>query len=168
VVVSPEQADLVFTIEFPVPTPVAWHYLTDPGKKSQAFSGFAIFSPQARPGGRNGPGASNHCAHGKDYKGSTIETFLDWRPFDYLTVESVEGKLVLRETYQFEPTADGQKTRLEVLTQIVTLPLPRWLKRIFVKLFVAKKLTMPYYAIAQLMAKESVPETLDITPQPVA
>jgi len=167
VIVSPEEADLIFSIELPAPTPVAWHYLTDPGKKSKAFNGFAIFTPKSRPGGRSGPGASNHCAHGKDYQGSTIETFLDWRPFEYLTVESVEGKMVLRETYRFEPSIDGRETRLQVFTQIVSMPLPRWLKRLFIKLFVAQKLTFPYYALAQLIAKESVSETIDASAQPV-
>jgi hypothetical protein len=167
VIVSPEEADLIFSIELPTSTPIAWHYLTDPEKKSKAFSGFAIFTAKSRPGGRSGPGASNHCAHGKDYQGSTIETFLDWRPFEYLTVESVEGKLVLRETYKLEPTSNGRQTRLQVFTQIVSIPLPRWLKRIIVKLFVAQKLTTPYHAIAQLIVKEQAAETIDALTQPV-
>jgi hypothetical protein len=168
VIVSPEEADLIFSIELPAPPPVAWHYLTDTGKRSKAFSGFAIFTPKSRPGGRNGPGASNHCAHGKDYKGSTIETFLDWRPFEYLTVESVEGKMILRETYKLEPSPDSSKTRLQVITQIVSIPAPHWLKRPLVKFFVAKKLTTPYFAIAQTIANERAPEAMEQFMQPVA
>lgn len=168
VVVQPEESDLIFSIELPAPPPVAWHYLTDPQKKSQAFSGYAIFTPMVRPGGRNGPGASNHCAHGKDYKGSSVETFLDWRPFDYLTVESIDGKMVIRETYKLEPSADGSKTHLQVFTQIVTLPFPRWLKRLIIKLFVAKKLTTPYFAIVETIAEERAPEATEQFMQPVA
>jgi hypothetical protein len=166
VIVSEEEADLIFSIELAAPTPVAWHYLTDPGKKSKAFNGYAIFTPKTRPGGRSGAGASNHCAHGKDYKGSTIETFLDWRPFDYLTVESVEGNMALRETYQLEPISDGRMTRLQVRTQILSLPIPLWLKRPFIKLFLEQKLTQPYHAIAQIIREESAPESIERSPQP--
>lgn len=167
VFVQPEESDLTFSMELPAPVPVAWHFLTDPGKKSKAFEGSAIFTPKSRPGGRNGPGASNHCAHGKDLKGSTIETILDWRPFNYLTLESVEGKMVIRETYRFEPILDGRKTRLHIFTQIVSMPLPRWLKRLLIKVFAARQLIMPYYAIAQLIAKERPAENNEVLPQPV-
>ena len=168
VIVPPEEADLIFSIEFPAPAPVAWHYVTDPGKKSQAFNGYAVFTPKSRPGGRHGPGASNHCAHGKDFKGTTIETFLDWRPFEYLTIQSVEGKMVIWETYRFEQILEGRETRLHVFTQIVSMQLPRWFKRPLVKLFAAQKLIMPYHAMAEFMTNDYVAGTAEQLMQPVA
>jgi hypothetical protein len=168
ILVSPEEADLTFSIKLPAPVPAAWHYLTEPEMKSQIFKGHAIFTVKSRPGGRTGPGASNHCAHGKDFKGSTIETVLDWRPFDYLTLESIEGKMVIRETYKFEPASDGQETQLQVFTQIVSLTLPRWLKRIIIKLFAAQKLNSPYYVAADFIKKERTSERIDPSTQPVS
>lgn len=168
VVVTPEEADFIFSIELPAPPPTAWHYLTDPEKKSKAFGGYAVFTAKARPGGRNGPGASNHCAHGKDFKGSLVEIVLDWRPFDYLTVESIEGKTVIRETYKFEPILDGRGTRLHIFTQVVSMQLPRWVKRPLLKIFMSRKMTTPYYVAAQFIAKERASQTIDTSTQLVA
>lgn len=156
IVVSPEEADFSFSIELPAPAPVVWYYLTDLEKKSQAFNGSAIFTAKSRPGGRNGPGASNHCAHGKNLEGLSVETILDWRPFDYFTAESIDGKLVIRETHKLEPILDGRATRLHVFTHVVSMPLPRWVKRPLLKLFMSQKMSSPYYVIAQAIAEETI------------
>jgi hypothetical protein len=161
VIVSSQEADFSFSIKIPAPVPAVWHYMTDPDKKSQVFKGLAIFTAKSRPGGRSGPGASNHCAHGKDFKLSLVETVLDWRPFDYFTVESIEEKMVIRETYKFEPVFEKRETQLQIFTQVVSMPLPRWAKRIFLKVFMSRKLTTPYYAAAQFIAKERGSETID-------
>ena len=167
VIVSPGEADFTFSIELSAPAPVAWHYLTNPEKKSKAFHGYAIFTAKDRPGGRSGPGASNHCAHGKDFKSSLVETILDWRPFDYLTIESMDGKMIIRETYKFEPISNGRKTRLHIYTQVVSLPFPQWAKRLFLKLFMSRKLTTPYYVAAQFIATEQATEPIDASTQAI-
>jgi hypothetical protein len=66
-----------------------------------------------RPGGRTGAGARNHCAHGKN--GKTLETVLDWKPFEYFMAEQApNAKNSSVFTCGFEPLADGQATRLSV------------------------------------------------------
>ena len=59
-------------------------------------------------GGRRGPGATNHCMHGKD---AIIEEILDWRPYDYLSVRTIVntpgGTVKMRETIELEPGTDG-------------------------------------------------------------
>jgi hypothetical protein len=75
-----------------------------------------------RPGGRTTVGASNHCAHGKDLN---VETILDWRPFQYVTSEQVNGAKVMRQTVMFEPTADGKGTHVSYYLMPPKMPLPR-------------------------------------------
>ena len=52
--------------------------------------------------------------HGKD--AAMQETVLDWKPFDYFTVEQNSGGMfgVVTSTYQLEPIDDGNRTRLTV------------------------------------------------------
>ncbi len=155
IVISPETADFNFTYEFNAPPPVIWHWLTDTEKKTLLSEGDAIFTPKARPGGRNGPGATNHCAHGKNLQGSLIETILDWRPFDYYTIEAVDGKMRNRQTYKLEPNADGTKTRLHVLSIWISPPLPRFIRRPMVKAMVTKLMLSQCQAIANHIARET-------------
>ena len=59
-------------------------------------------------GNRRGVGATNHCLHGKD---ASIEELLDWRPYDYFTIQNTvptpNGAIRMLETTDFEPTRDG-------------------------------------------------------------
>ena len=77
-----------------------------------------------RPNGRLGVGAKNHCVHGKN----TImtETILDWRPFDYFTVEQISHGMPMDfyATTILEPIAGG--TRVQVLNQVkFRFPVPK-------------------------------------------
>ena len=127
-----ETADLAFSVRFPVPPHVAWEWMQDPEKRNISMTD-VHWSTGDRPMGRAGLGASNHCAHGG---GVSTEVTVDWRPFEYSTVESYEkGKKSHMETYRFEPLPDGC-TRLHVLVK-VNLPLPhpvrKWIaKRILI------------------------------------
>lgn len=68
---------------------------------------------------------SNHCAHGKSL---STEVTLDWRPFEYSTVDSFEnGRKTFSETLRFDPLPDGG-TRLHDIMQL-HMPLPRFLRR---------------------------------------
>ena len=123
-----ETADLVFSVDFPVPPAVAWAWFQNPEKRN-------ISMPQThwtigdRPLGRGGVGASNHCAHGG---GVSTEVVVDWRPFEYSTTESYEkGKKTFVETNRFEPLPNGS-TRLHVFANLV-LPLPRFVRRIMAR-----------------------------------
>src|SRR5207244_3342628 len=110
--------------ELPAPPPVVWEWLQDP-RKLKRFSGIDA-TALARPGGRNGAGARNHCVHGKR---AFFQTLLDVRPFDYLTDElaAPSGKPILRRTFQLTPTEKG--TELRVSAQLLGTRLPRPARR---------------------------------------
>ena len=122
--VTPEEADVTLVHEFAAPPPVVWGWLNDPQKRTQWMTG-RLWSAGARPGGRTGAGARNHCAHGKE---NLVETILDWRPFEYVTTEQEVINMLLTETVRLEPMADGRGTRVYDLIQI-SVRLPRWIKR---------------------------------------
>ena len=155
VAITPEEADNVFAFDFQVPSPLIWHWLTDTEKRNLLAKGEAVFTPTARPGGRNGPGASNHCAHGKNLKGSLIETILDWRPFDYYTVESIEGKMLMRQTYKLEPISGGSGTRLHILTVMSSPSLPSFIRKPMLKMMFSKMILAHCQDIAKYIAQET-------------
>jgi len=159
VIVSPEESDHSFVFDFKAPPPLIWHWLTDTEKKTLLAGGNAIFTARARPSGRTGPGASNHCAHGKDLKGSLVETILDWRPFDYYTCESVDGKMIMRQTYELEPNSDGTETRLHIRTMMISPSLPRFIRRPGLKIIFSKILLKNCQAVANYIAQETDTET---------
>jgi hypothetical protein len=64
---------------------------------------------------------------------------LDWRPFEYSTVDSYEaGKKRFSETFYLEPLPDGG-TRVHNYSQII-MPVPRWLRRIIARQVVIKQM----------------------------
>jgi hypothetical protein len=125
VFVSAEEAQLVITQVCPAPPPIVWDWLNDPHKRAQVAFQEVEFQPILRPGGRTGVGGRNHCVHGKDV--AMVENILDWKPFDYFTVEQVYMGLHIHITCQLEPLADGQ-TRVHVHIKGRT-PLPHFLDR---------------------------------------
>jgi hypothetical protein len=153
--VSPEEADLTFTFDFEAPPPVIWHWMTDIEKKNRLAGDEAIFSVIARPGGRSGPGASNHCAHGKDLKGSLTEKILDWRPFDYFTIETVDGKMIMHLTNQFEPLSNGSRTHFIIHCLLLSPRLPRIIRRPILKPIFTKINLSNCQKIAKLIAQET-------------
>jgi len=125
IVVSPDDASCVFSSDFDAPPPLVWEWLNDPVKRMR-WSGDNHWSAVNRPGGRTTVGASNHCAHGKEVN---VETVLDWRPFQYVTTDQVNGGKVMRQTVMFEPTADGKGTHVSFYLMPTKMPLPRALVR---------------------------------------
>ena len=165
VFIASEEADFTFTFDFDAPPAVIWHWMTDVEKKNLLAGGEAIFSVIARPGGRSGPGASNHCAHGKDLKGSLIENILDWRPFDYFTLESVDSKMIMLLTYQFEPLSNGSRTRFHTYCEMLSPKLPRFIRRSIFKPIFTKLNLSNCQAIAKYIAQETNIETSTHTVQ---
>ena len=157
VIISQEEAEFSHTFDFQVPPQVLWHWLTDTEKKNLVGEGEMVFTATFRPGGRSGAGASNHCAHGKNLKGSLLETILDWRPFDYFTVELSEGKMVMWITYKLEPISNGKGTRLHHLVQIIStpLPIPRFLRPLLFGPMMEKTAHANCQAIAKYISKET-------------
>lgn len=110
-IVKPEEAHLTSVHDYPLPPPALWEWLNDPQKRSQWAPEHTKFVPLDLPGGRTTVGARTHCLHGK--KLGMVETVLDWRPFDYFTVEQVFPPMSERITFKLTPTPDGG-THLEV------------------------------------------------------
>ena len=143
VVIDEADADLKFTVHFPTPPPLTWEWLQDPNRRN-SWSGDVHWYSGDRPKGRAGSGASNHCAHGKTL---STEVTLDWRPFEYSTIDSYEnGKKMFSETFRLEPLPDGG-TKVTNLSR-VHFPLPRFLRRIL-----ARAIFINMYKYDQLVQK---------------
>jgi uncharacterized protein YndB with AHSA1/START domain len=128
VVVSPEMADASLTSEIDAPPPVTWEWLNEPQRRNQWWESFIRWTKRLRPGGRTGPGAVNHCNHGV---GDVLETVLDWRPFDYYTVEMriTPGRFNVMQTTYLEAIPNG-RTKVKVYYQLQN-PRLRWMARPF-------------------------------------
>jgi hypothetical protein len=147
ILVTPEDAYAMITQDFPASPPITWGWLTEPQKRNLWIKG-TQWSAVVRPGGRTGPGARNHCAHGKSV---TVEHILDWRPFEYYTVEQNAGPIVFIITERIEPISGG--TRLTACAKIKT-SLPTWFARVFCR-FILKvfKVEQGYKTMARLIAE---------------
>ena len=154
IVITPEETDFAFTFDFDASPPVIWHWMTDIEKKNLLVGEEALFTVLARPGGRNGPGASNHCAHGKNLKGSLVEKILDWRPFDYFTIESIDGNTIMQMTNKFEPLSKGTRTRFHSHCVMLSPKLPRIIRRPMLKPLFTKLNLSNCQKIAKFIAQE--------------
>jgi hypothetical protein len=83
VFVAPEEADVRMVRRVAASPAVTWEWLNDPNRRRQWED--MVVEPQMLPGGRSGVGEVSRCVRGTDVR---IMTTLDWRPFDYFTVES--------------------------------------------------------------------------------
>jgi hypothetical protein len=122
--VAPELADASLRVELDATPPVAWEWLNDPQKRNLWWESFTRWTTRLRPKGRTGKGAVNHCDHGI---GEMVETILDWRPFDYYTVEMriTPGGFVVMQTTCLDSLAKG-KTEVRVYYRLQTQG-SRWL-----------------------------------------
>ena len=138
-----ETADVVFSVDYPVPPHVAWSWYQTPEKRNIVMPMVHWYAGD-RPRGRGGVGASNHCAHGG---GVSTEVVVDWRPFEYSTTESYEkGKKTFVETERFEPLPNGG-TRMHVLAKMI-MPLPRFLRKV-----IARKVLLDSMKYDKMLAK---------------
>lgn len=133
VMVAPKEAHATFTVDVRAAPPLVWDWLNDPQKRLE-WEETHIEAHKA--GGRRGMGASNHCLHGKN--AATIQTIVDWRPFDYFTYSSrdsdkPEPDMML--TYELTPIPTG--TRVNVRMQLL-LPGPDFAKRLMAKAMLAR------------------------------
>ncbi len=135
VIISPEEADYSFKFDFDAPPHIVWDWVMDIQRRSHAMGDNGHWSAIARPNGKNGIGAKNHCAHGK---GATEEVMVDWRPFEYATCHSVNGSSEYRSMYIFTPLDDGHRTHVELRMKLFR-PKPLWLARIMVKMMFARE-----------------------------
>lgn len=139
-IISAGDPDFSMEIDFSTPPPLTWEWLHDPARRNQ-WSPDVFWSRGDRPRGRTASGASNHCAHGK--KVST-EIVLDWRPFDYATMESYQnGKLQMKETLSLTALPNGG-TRVHD-NIVVNIPLPKWIRRPVVKILMTRFFKYDYF-----------------------
>jgi uncharacterized protein YndB with AHSA1/START domain/class 3 adenylate cyclase len=131
VFIAAEEADVVKQREFSCPPPVLWEWLNDPRKRNKWMEG-ATWTALARPSGRTGPGATNHCAHGK---GASIEQIVDWRPIEYFSTEAKEGPMLIKDTVILTPKPNGTYLSHHIFIQ---MPLPRFLIRPITRMVVNK------------------------------
>jgi len=104
------QVMLEFSYEMPAPQAIAWDYVTSPARRPRWQAG-VIEVVEELGNGRRGVGTVNHCVHGKD---AVVEEILDWRPYDYLTLDlllPVPGAPKLRSQEVFEPVG-ADRTRV--------------------------------------------------------
>jgi len=134
VFVSAEEADLVLTQDFAAPPPVVWDWLHDPLKRTR-WMHERTWKAGARPGGRTGVGARNHCAHG----GATlVETILDWRPFDYMTAEQWPNpKIRMVETVRLEALPGGGTRMFDHIK--MEIGRAHWLMRPFIRHLITRQ-----------------------------
>ncbi len=132
VTIEAQDADMIIPFHLNAPVNVVWDWLTDIKNRNKTMGEQNVtWTMGARDkGNRTGPGSNNHCAHGK---GVSQETILDWRPFEYTTVENVDGSFIFREMMIFQPSSNGLTTNLEVRLKLYN-PQPLFLTRLMAKL----------------------------------
>ena len=148
------EADCSIVREIPASPAVVWEWLNDPVKRTQ-WQIDRVWSAETRPEGRTGPGARNHCEHGS---GRVTETILDWRPFEYFTVQLVQSPFATLQTMQLDPLEDGRATRLHIRLKLA-MRLPRWMSRRMCELAASKgfRYEQGLTKMAELIAEESAP-----------
>jgi hypothetical protein len=102
------EADLQLVTSLPVPRAIAWEYHIDPRKRMQWQLDAREIEARPNAAGRAGVGWESHCDHGAY---TLVHRAVDWRPFDYLTLETTpitRGPMTLpRSLSTFEFTEDG-------------------------------------------------------------
>ena len=112
VVVTDAEADIILDHDYPVPPAVLWDFLSNPVQRD-AWTPGRHWTAGDRPGGRTGPGAQNHCAHGKNE--NITEVVLDWKPFQYMTAKQLLGPgRYITVTTLLTPAPDGHGTHLHI------------------------------------------------------
>jgi hypothetical protein len=152
VLVTPAEAHATLELTLAAPPLIVWDWLVD-GAKKQVWENLDTLII-ARPQGRTGAGARNHCAHGKTVE--MVEDILDWKPFDYFTIARYPPQLPLKFTitYQLHPLENAAQTRLTLHARLAA-PLPAaWLKpacQLFIKL---RGIDQRHFKLAELIAQE--------------
>ncbi len=161
VIVGENEALLSFTEDINAPPPVVWSWMNEPDKrKLYSMDPHGLkFIPVLRPGGRTVAGATTHCIHGKDV--AMRETVLDWKPFDYYTVEQDSGGLgIIQVTFKLE-AFETNKTRLHVLLKGYMPKWPGFLSRqairfIYLRIFNYRQVATKMKAVMEQYSDETL------------
>jgi hypothetical protein len=106
--VRKEDAWVFLEIDVPYPPPLIWEYLTKPDLEA-GFLGYDYAERIDTLGGRVREDAGFHCAHGNLHIYSKI---LDWKPFEYYTLQQSALGISYMCTRRLTPLENG--TRLGV------------------------------------------------------
>jgi uncharacterized protein YndB with AHSA1/START domain len=106
--VNAQEAWVKYEGELPFPPALIWEYLTKPELEA-GFMGYDYAERIDALGGRVREGSGFHCAHGDLHVHSKI---LDWKPFEYYTMEQSAMGLSYVSTRRLIPQENG--TRLGI------------------------------------------------------
>ena len=132
IVVQPEGAWIHVQHDLPAPPAVIWDFLTMADFKIRwaQLTGLNIIGQQ---NGRNGIGTMHHCAHGKELR---VFTIVDWRPFEYITMEiALPFGIQSGYTTYLKPTPQGT----QMVTCVRQPQPPNVLSKIALKLLIEPK-----------------------------
>jgi len=103
--VDAQEAWIKCEVELPYPAALIWEYLTKPDLEA-GFLGYDYAERTDEKGGRVREGSGFHCAHGDLHVYSKI---LDWRPFEYYTLEQSVVGLTYVSTRRLMPLEKGTR-----------------------------------------------------------
>ena len=85
IMVDSDDAWLEFEMNLPVSKTLAWKYVTEPKYRALWLAASKV-TAHTNDKGRLGVGSTYICAHGRH---KIDQVIMDWRPFEYLTVDTV-------------------------------------------------------------------------------
>lgn len=104
--VNPDEAWLQVETDLPISSALAWEFVTEPGYRSWWLAANKV-TAYTNDKGRVGIGTTYICAHGKHEINQVI---IDWRPFEYLTVDTaMPMRGMQRHTTQLTPHDGGTR-----------------------------------------------------------
>ena len=107
-IVDPETAWIAIEIEVACPPSLIWDLVTTPHLEGPLL-GLEYVKRIDDLGGRTRPDSKFHCAHSS---GDFFNKVVDWKPFDYFTVQQFVAGLEYYRTIRLQ--YDGEKTKLMV------------------------------------------------------
>lgn len=106
VYVDPDESWFKVEIEVSAEPSFVWDYLADPQLRRHWLQADAM-TAEGTAKGRIGIGTDYHCAHGDL---TVIQTVVDWKPFDYMTLDVAFAKdQRFRLTTRLTPTASATR-----------------------------------------------------------
>lgn len=109
--IAPADAWMAVDFELPISPALAWDYLNSP----QCLCEYCRFNSVQMidlKWGRLGVGSGRYCVHANG-KAVTVDTILDYQPFEYTTMESIApNQMVTRFTTQIVPTDGGVRVSM--------------------------------------------------------
>jgi hypothetical protein len=107
-IVDPETAWIAIEVEVPCQPSLIWDMVTTPALEGPLL-GLEYVKRIDELGGRTKPESRFHCAHSS---GDFFNKVVDWKPFDYFTVQQFVAGLEYYRTIRF--LYDGDKTKVMV------------------------------------------------------